>query len=104
MGVFIVLVLIVVGILYLGQRFRKGVYAKQIADESAELREYVISKCTRNDIDHQEAIKIANNYAEDFHNECYRRLNMTWGSLFAVKRAITGIHVEFQSEVDEKLR
>lgn len=104
MGVLVVLVAIIVGAWFLGQYIRKGSFNRQIDNETDELHDYVIRKCTRNGVAQQEAQQIADNYAEDFRNECARQVNMTWGNIGAVKRAISEIRTEFASEIDARLR
>lgn len=104
MGVLVVLVIIIGGIFWLTQNVRKGNFKKQIENEANALHDYVVRKCERSGMDSQEARRTADNYAEDFKNECSRQINMTWGNVLAVKRAITVIRTELTSEIDARLR
>ncbi len=104
MGTLVVLAILFVGSIVLGFKIRKGSVEKEIRNNASYLHEYVVKKCTRNGMDHQEAQEIADNYEDDFINECGRRVNWKWGNLWEIKQFIREMQADMSSEIDARLR
>ncbi len=100
----IIIIFFIFAIFGFGIYYRTKKAQRQMDAEAAYLYDYVVKKCERNGLDNQEAKSIAENYAEDFISECHRNVNIRWGSVFAVKRAISSICSEFTSEIDARFR
>lgn len=99
MGWFIVILFI------LAMIFLPRIPIKRCVEKHAEdLHDYVIGKATRRGgLEHKDAQKIADDYMEDFLNECQRKVPK-WGSYFPVRNKIIIVKNDFLAEIDARLR
>ena len=95
----VALVIIVKIIKAIKYRMLRVKLMERSVSESVKLHAYVVSKCERSGVDSVEAQSIANNYAEDFKNECGRRINK-----YSRLATISKIRSEFESELDTRFR